>query len=95
VTIQHGKNPSLFSSGLLVRPLLISDGKQVGGVGMAIGADLDRSTGCIMLQAGKPVTIAFILSDESATTIRIVIQDPTTDAELYRSPTDTAVRLGL
>lgn len=96
VTIQlDGKNLSLFSTELVVRPLLISAGKQVGGVGMAVDGDFDRATGCVKLQAGKAVTVAFLLSDESAPSLRIVIQDPTTDAELYRSPTDIPVRLGV
>lgn len=96
VTIQlDGKNLSLFSTELVVRPLLISSGKQVGGVGMAIDADLDRATGCVKLQPGKSVTVAFILRDESAASLRVVVQDPTNDAELYRSPTDIPVRLGL
>jgi len=96
VTIElDGKNLSLFSRELVVRPLLISSGKQVGGVGMAIDADFDRATGCVKLQPGKPVTVAFLLSDESVPSLRIVIQDPTTDAELYRSPNDIPVRLGV
>ena len=96
MTIQlDGKNLSLFSTELVVRPLLISAGKQVGGVGMAIDGDFDRATGCVKLQAGEPVTVAFLLSNESAPSVRIVIQDPTTDAELYRSPTDIPVRLGV
>ena len=67
VTIQlDGRNLSLFSKELVVRPLLISAGKQVGGVGMAVDGDFDRATGCIQLQAGKPVTVAFFLSDESS-----------------------------
>jgi hypothetical protein len=96
VTIQlDGKNLSLFSSELVVRPLLISSGKQVGGVGMAIDAELDRATGSVKLQPGKPVTVAFLLSDESVASLRIVVQDPATDAELYRSPNDIPVRLGV
>jgi hypothetical protein len=96
VTIQlDGKNLSLFSNELVVRPLLISAGKQVGGVGMAVDGDFDRATGCVKLQAGKPVTVAFLLSDESSPSLRVVVQDPTTDAELYRSPTDIPVRLGV
>jgi hypothetical protein len=96
VTIQlDGKTLSLFSSELVVRPLLISSGKQVGGVGMAIDGDLDRATGCVKLQPGKPVTVAFLLSDESVASLRIVVQDPTTDVELYRSPSDIPVRLGV
>jgi hypothetical protein len=96
VTIHlEGKNLSLFSRELVVRPLLISSGKQVGGVGMAVDADLDRATGCVKVQPGKPVTVAFLLSDESMPSLRIVVQDPTTDAELYRSPSDIPVRLGV
>jgi hypothetical protein len=96
VTFQFdGKNLSLFSKELVVRPLLVWAGKQVGGVGMVIDGEFDRTTGCVKLEAGKPVTVAFLLSDESAAALRIVIQDPTTDAELYRSPTDIPVRLGV
>ncbi|MBB3525934.1 PglZ domain-containing protein [Rhizobium sp. NZLR1b] len=96
VTIQFDeKNLSLFSNELVVRPLLVSAGKQVGGVGMAVDGDFDRATGCVTLQAGKPVTVAFLLSDESSPSLRMVIQDPTTDAELYRSPVDIPVRLGV
>lgn len=95
VTMQLGQNLSLFSTPMLVRPLLIASGKQVGAVGMAIDAELDRGTGCVKLQPGKPVTIAFILSDESAASLRVVVQDPATDGELYRSPADIPVRLGV
>jgi hypothetical protein len=96
VAIQlDGKSLSLFSKELVVRPLLISSGKQVGGVGMAIDGDLDRATGCVKLQPGKPVTVVFLLSDESVPSLRIVVQDPTTDAELYRTPNDISVRLGV
>jgi PglZ domain-containing protein len=96
VTIQlDGKNLSLFSRELVVRPLLISSGKQVGGVGMAIDGDLDRATGCVKIQPGKPITVAFLLNDESIASLRVVVQDPTTDAELYRSPNDIPVRLGV
>jgi len=95
VTLQLGQNLSLFSGATVVRPLLMASGKQVGGVGMAVDAELDRSTGCVTLQPGKPTTIAFLLSDESAPALRVVVQDPSTDAELYRSPIDIPVRLGV
>jgi len=78
-----------------VRPLLMAAGKQVGAVGMAVDAQFDRATGTVKLEPNKPVTIAFLLSDESAASLRVVVQDPTTDAELYRSPTDIPVRLGV
>jgi hypothetical protein len=95
-TIQiDAKALSLFSKELIMRPLLISSGKQVGSVGMAIDADLDRSTGCVKPEPGKPVTVAFLLSDENVPNLRIIVQDPTTDAVLYRSPNDISVRLGV
>jgi hypothetical protein len=96
VTLQlGGQNLSLFSGAMVVRPLLMSSGKQVGAAGMAIDAELDRSTGCVKLQPGKPVTLAFLLSDDSVPSLRVVVQDPDTDAELFRSPTDIPVRLGV
>jgi hypothetical protein len=85
----------LLSGEQLVRPVLMSAGKQVGAAGMAIDAELDRATGCVKLQPGKPITVAFLLSDESAVSLRVVVQDPATDADLYRSPTDIPVRLGV
>jgi hypothetical protein len=89
------KQLMLGATALLVRPLLMSGGKQVGAVGMAVDAQFDRTTGCVKLEPNKPVTVAFLLNDESAATVRVVVQDPTTDAELYRSPSDIPVRLGL
>jgi hypothetical protein len=96
VTLTFGeKQMMLGAAGMSVRPLLMSAGKQVGTVGMAVDAELDRSTGCVKIEPNKPVTVAFLLSDESATSLRVVVQDPTTDAELYRSPADIPVRLGV
>src|SRR5262249_36206200 len=86
VTLQLGQNLSLFSSAMVVRPLLMASGKQVGAVGMAVDAELDRVSGCVMLQPGKPTTIAFLLSDESVPALRVVVQDPAPDAELSRPP---------
>lgn len=96
VTLQlGGPDLSLFPNAMLVRPLLVSAGKEVGTAGMAIDGDLDRATGCVTLQPGKPVTVAFLLHDESVGSLRAVVQDPATDAELYRSPADIPVRLGI
>src|SRR5207248_2520695 len=67
-----GKQLLLGATGMMVRPLLMSAGKQVGMVGMAVGADLDRATGCVMLEPNKPITVAFLLSDEGAASLRIV-----------------------
>jgi hypothetical protein len=90
-----GQNLSLFWKTLLVRPLLMAEGKQVGVVGMAIDAELDEGTKAVTLAADKPANIAFLLQDDSIASVRIVVQDPATDAELYRSPADIPVRLGV
>jgi hypothetical protein len=96
VTFVYGaKQMQLGATGIQVRPLLMSAGKQVGSVGMAVDAEFDRVTSTVKLEPNKPVTVAFLLSDESAASLRVVVQDPATDAELYRSPTDIPVRLGV
>ena len=78
-----------------VRPVLISEGREVGTVGMAVGADLDRTSGVVALATGAEATIGFVLDDDSIDSVRVVIVDPTSDAELYRSPNDIPVRLGV
>jgi hypothetical protein len=85
----------LGATGLQVRPLLMSAGKQIGAVGMAVDAQFDGTTGCVTLEPNKLATVAFLLTDESVASLRVVVQDPTTDAELYRSPNDIPVRLGV
>jgi hypothetical protein len=84
----------LASGELTVRPLLTSAGRQVGTAGMAVGTELDRTTGTVTLVPGKIVTIGFLLTDENVA-VRVVVQDAATDAELYRSPGDIPVRLGV
>lgn len=85
----------LWSAEQTVLPLLMSGGRQVGRVGMAVDAELDRSTGGVKLTSNKPITVAFLLSDETTTSLRVIVQDPSTDAELYQSPADIPVRLGM
>jgi hypothetical protein len=88
----HG---DLLAGERLVRPFLVSDSRQVGMVGMAIGTELHRETGCVRLKTEGLATVAFLLSDESVASLRVVVQDPETDAELYRSPAEIPVRLGV
>lgn len=87
------KLDSLFPA--VVKPLLTAGGQQVGAAGMVVNAELDRATGNVTLQPGEEVTVAFVLSREGVETVRIVVQDPATDAELFRSPKDIPVRLGV
>jgi hypothetical protein len=85
----------LASGGLAVRPMLTSAGRQVGTAGMAVGAELDRTTGSVTLDPGKIVTVGFLLTDENVSSLRVVVLHAATDAELYRSPDDIPVRLGI
>lgn len=97
VTLTLGDRQMMLAEvpGLLVRPFLVSAGRQVGTAGMATDAELDRATGCLKLVPNRPVTVAFLLSDEGVASLRVVVVDPATDAELYRSPSDIPVRLGV
>lgn len=87
------KQLSLGAGEVRVRPLIVSGGKQVGEVGMVVDAAFDRESGCVTLAPSATVTVAFVLKDDSAPSLRVVVQDPSTDAELYRSPADIPIRL--
>lgn len=96
VTMELGSNKlALYSTDTMIRPLLVSGGRQVGAVGMAVDAELDRVTGCVTLHPQKTATVAFLLTDESVSSVKVVVQDPTTDSELFRSPGDIPVQLGV
>jgi len=96
VTLQlGGPTPSMFAVERIVQPVLMSGTKQVGVAGMVVNAEFDRTTGWVRLEPGKPATVGFRLTDDQAETLRIVIRDPGDDAELYRSPAEIPVRLGM
>jgi hypothetical protein len=85
----------LGTAGKAVRAMLISGGNQVGAVGMVAGAEFDRATGQIQLEPGESATVGFQLTDDTADSLQIVVLDPETDAELYRSKSKIPVRLGV
>jgi hypothetical protein len=85
---------TLLGTDLPVMPVLMSDGRQVGAVGMALDAEL-LSSGAVALGAGSEATLGFRLDDDGVNSIQIVILDPATDAILYRSPADIPVQLGV
>jgi hypothetical protein len=92
-----GAQLSLGGEARVVKPLLLAKGRQVGAAAMTNEpADLDRATGQVTLHLNKPVTVAFLLTDAEADvlSLRVVVQDPTTDAELYRSP-EIDLKLGV
>lgn len=84
---------SMLGTDTPVMPTLMSNGRQVGWVGMALGADL-QPDGSVALAPGTEATVGFMLDDDSVESVRIVVLDPSTDAELYRSP-EIPVRLGV
>lgn len=79
-----------------VRPVLVSDGRQVGAVGMVVGpgAQHDRSSGVVAIPTGVEATIGFVLDDDQVSALRVVVIDPASDAELYRSA-EIPVQLGV
>lgn len=88
---------SLFDG--VFAPALVSEGRRVGGVFGAVGGagavKVDRDAGTVALAAGASATIALLLADESVKEVRVVLFDPATDAELYRSPGSIPVKLGV
>ena len=77
-----------------VRVVLLAEGLEAGRCGMAVDAELDRASGILLVQPGKPATVAMMLVRDELKRIRIVAQDPATDAVLAQS-SDIDVRLGL
>ena len=78
---------------MVVRPVLLRGGIQVGGAGMAIDAEFDARTRCIKLEPEKTATVAMLLQVEDCDRVRVVVQDPATDAVLTQS-NDIPVKLG-
>ncbi len=77
-----------------VRLVLVAQGQEVGRVGMAVEADLDRTTTTVKVPPGVPVNVAMMLTHDDLSTLRIVAQDPATDAILGQSE-DLPVKLGI
>jgi hypothetical protein len=90
----------LFSQELVpIRLVLLAGGLEVGRCGMALDAELDRASGVLTARPGKPANVAMMLTrdsfeDKPLDRIRIVAQDPATDAVLAQSD-DIDVQLGI
>jgi hypothetical protein len=89
-----GEHLSLLPGSRDLRPLLVVGGQQVGNAGMAIGAELDRTSGCVKLETGNIATVAMVLTRDDVPSVELLVQDPATDRDLYRSP-EIPVRLGV
>ncbi len=77
-----------------LRPVLVSGGEQVGHVGMAHDAAHDRTTGCVSVQPRIEASVGMMLTNDNCDSLRIVIQDPSTDAILFETD-DLPVKLGI
>jgi hypothetical protein len=68
-----------------LRVVLLADGEQVGQAGMAIGARLDRDTGLLHVTRNTEASVGLMLLRDDCTSVRVVVVDPLTDAELAQS----------
>ena len=75
----------LDQDAIAARVLLIEDGQEVGRAGMAPDAEFDRATATVQLPPHNEVNIGMMLTNETSKKIRIVVQDPATDAVLAQS----------
>lgn len=90
----HVQGDLFHRDAVLVRPVLVSDGEQVGRAGMAVPGEFDPVTGCVAVVPGTEVSVGMMLNRDDVKSLRIVMQDPTTDAVLASSD-ELAVKLGI
>jgi hypothetical protein len=81
----------LATESIALRVVLIAGDRQVG---MAHGADFDGASGVITMQLGSEANVGIMLAVEDCQSVRVVVQDPATDAVLARSA-EISVRLGI
>jgi hypothetical protein len=77
-----------------LRVALVAGDQQVGQAGMAVGAEIDRSSGVVTMEPGAEASLGIMLTVENCDRVRLVVQDPATDAVLAQSP-EIPVRLGI
>lgn len=77
-----------------LRIILLAGGEQVGQAGMAVGAEFDRTSGILRVRPGAEASVGLMLTRDDCSSVRVVIQDPGTDAVLDQSE-ELPVRLGI
>ena len=82
------------SEPIAVRIVLISQNEQVGQAGMALGADLDRSSGILHISPNSEASVGMMLTRDDCDSVRVVALDPATDAVLDQSG-DLPIKLGI
>ncbi|HRS17563.1 MAG TPA: PglZ domain-containing protein [Thermoanaerobaculaceae bacterium] len=87
--------PSLFApETVALRVVLVCGSEQVGQAGMVVGADFDRASGILRVKPGAEASIGLMLTRDDCAAIRVVVQDPATDAVLAQSE-ELPVKLGI
>jgi hypothetical protein len=61
---------------------------------MALEADFDREAGLVILRPGVEATVGMMLLRDDCPSVRLVVQDPATDAVLGES-SEIPVRLSI
>ena len=84
----------LTTEPISLRVVLIAGDQQVGQAGMAVGADLDSSSGVLTIATGAEASLGMMLTVDDCETVRLVVQDPATDAVLAQSD-PIPVKLGI
>jgi hypothetical protein len=84
----------LTQDGVAMRPLLIGGGEQVGQAGMASVEPFDSASGVVTVKPPCDLHVGMMLKNDACKALRVVIQDPATDAVLAQSD-DIPVRLGI
>ena len=93
--IQIACDPHIFQKGsVTLKVILVAKGEQVGEAGMAAGGVFDRKTGCVTIEPGKKVSVGIMLTKDDCEMVRIIVQDPATDAVLAQSE-ELPVKLGI
>lgn len=77
-----------------LRVVLVAGHEQVGQAGMVLSADFDRATGIIQIQPGTEASVGLMLTRDDCQKVRLVVQDPATDAVLDQSD-EIPVKLGI
>ena len=77
-----------------LRVVLVSGNEQVGQAGIAIGGDLDRSSGILHVSPNSDANVGMMLTRDDCTSVRVVVLDPATDAVLDQSD-ELPVKLGI
>jgi hypothetical protein len=79
---------------IVLRVVLVAGSEQVGQTGLVIDADFDRATGIMRMPPGTEASVGMMLTRDDCQQVRVVVQDPATDAILDRSA-EIPVRLGI